>query len=124
MNLDAKDLIEGYFETIKEKYPDFDRVNEVCRYPFKFVKEKMTEGKFRDIRLKYFGVFKVYPSYIVDLWHLTNTLQHLTDEDREKKRKRILDYVQENKDKFRKYKNFTEEVELYVQRKNDDENCS
>jgi adenylate kinase family enzyme len=114
MILEAKDIIEEYFETIKDKYSDFEKVNITCRYPFKFVKEKITEGKFKDIRLKYFGTFKVYPSFIIELWYTTNTLQFLSDEKKEENRKRIITYVQEHEDLFKKYKTFKREIENYI----------
>ena len=55
--------IKEYYEEVKDQY-DIDLVHfeKICRAPFLFVKGVMSSGLLMDIRLQYFGVFKVSKS--------------------------------------------------------------
>lgn len=58
--------IEEFYNEMKEYYPDLtlSDFNEICRTPFKYVKQVMSSGELKDIRLQYFGVFEVSPSRV------------------------------------------------------------
>ena len=57
--------VEQYWEEVKDQYDiSFDEFKEVCKTPFKFVKEIISSGVLKNIRLKYFGVFEVSKSRV------------------------------------------------------------
>ncbi len=58
--------IEEYYKEVSQQYPGLTlaQFNDICKYPFKFVKEVMSSGDLKDIRLKYFGVFEVSSSKV------------------------------------------------------------
>lgn len=52
--------IQEYYEEVKDLYSiDIKHFEKICRTPFLFVKGVMSAGLLVDIRLQYFGVFKV-----------------------------------------------------------------
>jgi hypothetical protein len=52
--------IEEYFELVKGEYDiSFEEFKLACLSPFAFTKKVMSLGLLKDIRLQYFGVFKV-----------------------------------------------------------------
>jgi len=60
-------MIEMYWETIKDQYPNlsFEKIREVCKAPFEFIKYCI--GKRPDLpkfTLKWFGKIRVYPSTV------------------------------------------------------------
>jgi len=60
--MEAQELIDRFYEEVaKESFPDLTReqVADMCRYPFVFVRKKMQEELLPEIRIKYFGVFRV-----------------------------------------------------------------
>lgn len=61
MLIDTDKLIGGYYDTIKEQYPELslEQVATICRSPFKFLKLQMQQVWLPEIRFKYFGVFLV-----------------------------------------------------------------
>lgn len=56
--------IEEYYRESEHNDIDFEEFKKMCSSPFIFVKEMMSSGLLRDIRLQYFGVFKVSPSRV------------------------------------------------------------
>jgi hypothetical protein len=60
------DNIRGYFEEVKDNYPDvdFEHFKMICLNPFKYVKEVMSSGVLKNIRLQYFGTFEVSSSRV------------------------------------------------------------
>lgn len=62
MKIEAKDLIEEFYEKEKENYPDLslDQFKDVCYGPWRFLKREMENGELNAVRLKYFGVFQVH----------------------------------------------------------------
>jgi len=54
-------LIENFYETIKNKYPDLtlDDVGRICSSPFHFANRAITSALLPIIRFKYLGVFSV-----------------------------------------------------------------
>lgn len=66
MKLIHPDLIQEYFESIRESHPDLtlEQCNEICSAPFVEVKKGIESGEFPTIRLKFFGTFVVYPKRV------------------------------------------------------------
>jgi hypothetical protein len=62
MKLDNLDLMKGFYEEEKHKYPDvsFEQFKEICFGPWRFLKHEMESGRLPEVRLKYFGTFQVY----------------------------------------------------------------
>jgi len=92
--------IEEYYETVKDMYDvDFTEFNIICRTPFKFVKRIMNSGVLKDIRLKYFGVFKVAPSRVsYSKKRIKENLKKgvISQEKYDKKMEILNNYVREN----------------------------
>lgn len=63
MKLLHPDLIEEYYESIKDKYPGLtkEQCNQICSAPFVEVRKGIESGQFLTIRLQFFGTFVVYP---------------------------------------------------------------
>ena len=111
MIIEAKDLVEEYYEQIKDEYPELNKVREACRFPFKFTREKIIEGELKDIRFKYFGSFKVFVPPVVAAWDALAMNFIMSEENREKKRENIYKYVMVNLDRFSKQKRLLKELE-------------
>jgi hypothetical protein len=67
---DNKDLLEEFYQEIKEEYPSLslEELSLVCQSPWVFLRETMQSGKFSKVRFKYFGTFQVHEkrvSYIL-----------------------------------------------------------
>jgi len=110
--INPKDLIQEYHETyVKERYPDIklNQTETICRYIFKFVKNKIKEGRLKNIRLKYLGIFIVFPGNVI---RMINTLEkpsiYLNDEAKFELKKKIKKHVENNSEKFEKYENLNE----------------
>ena len=94
------DLVEEFYEEIKNTYPDIS-LNEfriICNSPFKFIKEVINRGVLKNVRLQYFGVFEVIPSRVkYSLKTLEeNFKNNKISEDRYLKRKVILERYESN----------------------------
>lgn len=63
MKLDNQQLMEEFYNSIKEDFPgvDYEQLKEVCFGPWRFLKQEMESGLLPTIRFKYFGTFQVYP---------------------------------------------------------------
>jgi hypothetical protein len=66
MKLLHPDLVEEYYNSIKESYPDLtlEQCNEICSAPFVEVKKGIESGEFPTVRLKFFGTFVAYPKRV------------------------------------------------------------
>ena len=94
------DLIEEFYEEVKNTYPDIS-LNEfriICNSPFKFIKEVINRGVLKNVRLQYFGVFEVMPSRVkYSLKTLENNYKTgKITEERYNKRKEILERYEES----------------------------
>jgi hypothetical protein len=60
------DLIQEYYNSIKEQYPDLslEQCNQVCSAPFIEVRKGIESGEFPTTRLKFFGTFVAYPKRV------------------------------------------------------------
>lgn len=63
MKLLHPDLLDEYYNSIKDKYPDLTKgqCNEICSAPFIEVRKGIESGKFPNVRLQFFGTFVAYP---------------------------------------------------------------
>ena len=80
MRLSHQELIEEYFQQIRETYPSLslEDVKEICQAPFKEVREGMESGAFPTIRLKFFGTFLAYPKRVAAiLKHYDNQFKEM-----------------------------------------------
>ena len=52
--------IQEYYEEVGALHDvSFEEFKVICKSPFRFIKESMSSGVLKDIRLKYFGIFKI-----------------------------------------------------------------
>ena len=57
--------IQEYYDKVGHKYDlDFEDFKNICLTPFKFIKEIMSSGVLKNIRLQYFGTFEVSKSRV------------------------------------------------------------
>ena len=94
------DLVEEFYEEIKNTYPDIS-LNEfriICNSPFKFTKEVINRGTLKNVRLQYFGIFEVMSSRVkYSLQKLEeNYKEKKISEERYNKRKEILERYEES----------------------------
>lgn len=66
MKLNHLDLVQEYFESIREAHPNLtlEQCNEVCSAPFVEVRKGLESGEFPTVRLKFFGTFVAYPKRV------------------------------------------------------------
>jgi len=87
--------IEEYYNEVKDLYPDITlaQFSDICRTPFKFVKQVISSGTLENIRLQYFGVFEVSDSRVKYNRKILeeNFKKGIISEDRYIKKKKILD---------------------------------
>lgn len=62
MKLDNQQLMEEFYSSVKEDFPniDFEQLKDICFGPWRFLKQEMESGQLPTIRFKYFGTFTVY----------------------------------------------------------------
>jgi hypothetical protein len=66
MKLTHSELIQEYFESIREQYPDLtlQQCDEICSAPFMEARKGIESGELPTIRLKFFGTFIAYPKRV------------------------------------------------------------
>ena len=66
MKLTHPELIQEYFESIRESHPNIslEQCNEICSGPFIQTRKAIESGEFPTIRLKFFGTFVAYPKRV------------------------------------------------------------
>lgn len=87
------EVIEQFYQEEGYKYGiSLEECKLICTAPFKLVKEVMSRGLLRNIRLQYFGVFEVSGSRVkYNLKSLEENYKNGTiSEERYNKRKEIL----------------------------------
>jgi hypothetical protein len=64
MKLLHSDLVQEYFESIREDYPNLtlEECNSICSAPFLEARRGIESGEFPTIRLKFFGTFITTPN--------------------------------------------------------------
>lgn len=60
----SDDLINEFYEVYKNEFTGLSKedIKKICYTPFKHLKEEMSSDELPEIRLRYFGLFKVHPS--------------------------------------------------------------
>jgi|SRR5690606_6171424 len=101
MIITSKELIEEYYNQEKRfSSISLDEFKLACKAQFELVKKEMGNGELRNIRLKYFGNFVVYPGRVK---HLNERLDKqkidgtISDHDHDKLKKMYKDYELERK---------------------------
>jgi hypothetical protein len=66
MKKTSSKYIEDYYERVKDQYPhiNIESFKEICRAPFILVKKEMERGTLKNIRIKYFAEFRVFPGRV------------------------------------------------------------
>jgi hypothetical protein len=66
MRLLHPDLVQEYYNSIKDDYPGLtlEQCNEICSAPFIETRKGIESGEFPTIRLKFFGTFVAYPKRV------------------------------------------------------------
>lgn len=56
-------LVRGYFDTIKDKYPNLtkDQIEAIIKHPFRYIKSQLEKPSMPTVLIKYFGKFTVFP---------------------------------------------------------------
>lgn len=67
MKLLHPELVQEYYDSIKDKYPGLtlQQCNEICSAPFIEVRKGIESGESPTIRLQFFGTFVVYPKRLI-----------------------------------------------------------
>ena len=70
MRKDNQQMIDEYFNSIKDKYPGLTREEcaKCCVAPFDYAKQEMEGGELPTIRFKYLGTLVPYPKRVVGLF--------------------------------------------------------
>lgn len=93
----TEDLLDEFYNKVKEDFPDLtkEQIVKICRNPFYYIRKQMSSGEFPLIHIKYLGKFLVYPGKVKAL---------LRTYDRQLYRKAIT--PEEFKDRITNLKNF------------------
>lgn len=97
------ELIEEYFELIREQYPglSLQQCNEICSAPFIEVRKGIESGDLPTIRLKFFGTFIAYPKRVKGiLKNYENLFKNykITPSTYFKKKEQLEKFLNKNKD--------------------------
>ena len=70
MRKDNQQMIDEYFNSIKDKYPGLTREEcaKCCITPFEYAKREIESGDLPTIRFKYLGTLVVYPKRVIGLY--------------------------------------------------------
>lgn len=94
-----KTIIEDFFELKGAKFDiTFEECKLICNSVFKFVKDIINKGSLKNIRLQYFGIFKVSGSrvkYSQDALQNKFKNKNMTNENFEKRNKILNNYKNE-----------------------------
>lgn len=100
MAIESKDLIQEYFDEVKDKYPSIplEKFTVICRAPFMFFKKIMALRDFPRINVKYFGKFVVFPGSaknIIKLMEISLKSGWITQEQFDERTANLKAYVNE-----------------------------
>ena len=75
MFLDNKKLLHEFYVEIGDDYPELNlsQIKEIAFFPFTYLHNLMQGGSLDSMRLKYFGIFKVYGNRIKGLYNKLDT---------------------------------------------------
>lgn len=77
MNIKSAELIEEFYQENEDSPLSLEEVKLICKSQFDLVAKEMESGYLRNIRLKYFATFVVYPGRVR---HLNNYLDRQLQE--------------------------------------------
>jgi len=88
------DLIQEYYESIRDQYPGLtkEQCNQICSAPFIQTRKAIESGTFVNIRLQFFGTFTVYPkrlNYYLDIFKKMFKEQRITPANYFKKKEQL-----------------------------------
>jgi hypothetical protein len=100
-------LLKEFIDTIKDDYPDLTthQLREICLYPFQFLAKLISEDYLSSFRIKYMGLFLVFPGKILgELKKLNSyaTKSYCNPKTYWTKKVMILNYIKQNPLKFKK----------------------
>jgi hypothetical protein len=103
------DLIQEYYNSIKDQYPDLtkEQCNEICSAPFIEVRKGIESGTFVNIRLQFFGTFVSYPkklNYFLEVYSKMFKEQRISPVNYFRK-KQLLEAAIKRKEKENESKN-------------------
>lgn len=98
MHLSTDKLIEEYYNSRKQEYPEInpDDFIRICKIPFEYIMNKMKSSLFPLIHIKYFGKFIVFPGKVRSyLRHCEKALDKgdMTKEEFEEETKPLKDFL-------------------------------
>lgn len=69
MKLENQEIFEEYYEKHSSQFPGIpkEQVKEACYGSWIFLKKEMESSELPNIRLKYFGTFRVYKSKVIKM---------------------------------------------------------
>jgi hypothetical protein len=108
MRLLHPDLVQEYFDSIKDSHPELSlsQCNEIVSAPFVEVRKGIESGEFPTIRLKFFGTFVAYPKrvkFILTQYEKMFKEHRITPQNYFKKKEQLEKYLNkqdESKDNF------------------------
>lgn len=94
MKLLHPDLIDEYYNSIKDQYPGLtkEQCNQICSAPFLEARRAIESGEFLTVRLQFFGTFVVYPkrlSYYLKVYSKMFKEQRITPANYFKKKEQL-----------------------------------
>lgn len=110
-------LIERFYESIKEEFPNLSKeeINQVCLFPYRYFKSRMSDDDIPDVRIKYLGSWQVFSTPVISR---LNTVQERIDR-KTREDKVIYPNEIEELNKLKEYvKNNHEVFSKMVQRRN------
>lgn len=92
--------IKEYWGEVKDKYPhiSFERFEDVCRSPFVAIKHWIKDNYLPEIKIKFFGKFKVFAGNVKKAISYNDYLRskdELTVEEHQQKNKFLNNYLYE-----------------------------
>ena len=99
------DTLEEFLKTYEHPDISKEEVEKICKSVFSFVKHKIDDEEYDTIRLKYFGVFLIYPGKIKGLI-------------KDYHRKFLNKYI--GKEKYRKIRIKLEKLNLILKKRNNE----
>lgn len=108
MTYSREDLLNEFYNTIKDKYPTLTekQIKKVVNGFLAWVKDTIQQDDFQTINIKYFGKFAPLKGKIVGLLNYNNKRfeEHkINKEEFEKKTKKLVNFINNNKDEFKKF---------------------
>lgn len=98
------ELIERFYRTLSNtKFKDlsYEKVNEICLFPYEYFRRRMSSNDIPDIRIKYFGSFQVFAAPILKEINVLN--------------KKKESAINEGREMYPYHQKSLEKLEAYVQ---------